>query len=181
MWLFDWIQAILQALGLASKEARIVILGLDNAGKSTLLHKLCDNQLRSFVPTVKAHSRTFSLGKIKFTAWDLGGHEQVRELWEEYYSGADAVIFMVDSADRGRLGEAKRELGKILEVEEMAGVPILVLANKNDLHGSAGIGELGGLLGVEDAVDARDLEVFSCSLVSGAGYLEGFQWLSARI
>mmetsp|Transcript_4025 Transcript_4025/g.8145 ORF Transcript_4025/g.8145 Transcript_4025/m.8145 type:complete len:182 (+) Transcript_4025:121-666(+) len=181
MWLFDWIQAILQALGLASKEARIVILGLDNAGKSTLLHKLCDNELKSFVPTVKAHSRTFSLGKINFTAWDLGGHEQVRELWEEYYSGADAIIFMLDSADRARFKEAKTELGELLRVEDLNAVPILLLANKNDVEGSAAVDELAETLGIADDLDARDLEMFSCSLVSGAGYLEGFRWLSGRL
>jgi len=51
--------------------------GLDNAGKSTLLHKLCNQEMRAFVPTTKAHAKTFSLGSITFTAWDLGGHEQV--------------------------------------------------------------------------------------------------------
>ena len=54
--------------------------GLDNAGKSTLLHKLCNQEVRAFVPTTKAHAKTFSLGSITFTAWDLGGHEQVRHV-----------------------------------------------------------------------------------------------------
>jgi GTP-binding protein SAR1 len=69
-FLFRWFDATLQVLGLKSKQARIIIVGLDNAGKATLLHKLCTNDVRSFVPT-------FTLGGIKFTTWDLGGHEQV--------------------------------------------------------------------------------------------------------
>ena len=77
MFLFRWLDAILQALGLKNKQARIIILGLDNAGKSTLVHKLCTNEVRLFVPTIKAHSKVFTLGRIEFTAWDLGGHEQV--------------------------------------------------------------------------------------------------------
>ena len=76
-FLFRWFDAILQVLGLKNKQARIIIVGLDNAGKSTLVHKLCTNEVRSFVPTIKAHSKTFTLGRIEFTAWDLGGHEQV--------------------------------------------------------------------------------------------------------
>jgi GTP-binding protein SAR1 len=153
IFLFRWFDAILQALGLKNKQARILIVGLDNAGKSTLVHKLCTNEVRSFVPTIKAHSKTFTLGRIEFTAWDLGGHEQVissfllffdrflscyfmqvRDLWEEFYSNADAVVFMVDSADKQRFDEAKGELYQILESDELKSVPILILGNKNDLE-----------------------------------------------
>ncbi|KAJ1478348.1 GTP-binding protein [Baffinella frigidus] len=179
MWLWSWIASLLQALGLSSKEAKIVILGLDNAGKSTLLHKMCNNEVRSFVPTVKAHSRTFSLGRVNFTAWDLGGHEQVRDLWEEYYSSADAMVFMVDCADAQRFDEARVELSRLLKVEEAADVPVLILANKSDVEGSKTRHEVMQALDVDDL--DRDLEVFSCSLVTGGGYIEAFRWLTARL
>ncbi len=78
-FLLRWLEAFLQALWLKNKEARIIIVGLDNAGKSTLVHKLCTNEVKSFVPTIKAHSKTFTIGQVRFTAWDLGGHEQVQQ------------------------------------------------------------------------------------------------------
>ena len=133
MFLLEWFSSLLRLLGLSSKKARIVILGLDNAGKSTLLHKLCSDELRAFVPTTKAHAKTFSLGSITFTAWDLGGHEQVRDLWEEYYAGADAIVFLVDSADPARFDEAKSEMDQLLAADELTDVPILVLGNKCDI------------------------------------------------
>ncbi|EKX36942.1 hypothetical protein GUITHDRAFT_158647 [Guillardia theta CCMP2712] len=178
--LLEWLRGLLRLLGLWKRDATILLLGLDNAGKSTLLHKLCSNELRPFVPTTKAHSKTFSLGNIKFTAWDLGGHEQVRDLWEEYYSGADAIVFMVDSADRARFGEAKREIQQILSVEDIADVPILVLGNKIDLEASVDKDQLAEELGLDDLEKERDVEVFSCSLVSGSGYYDGFKWLSQK-
>jgi len=181
MFLLDWLTSLLRLLGLSSKKARIVILGLDNAGKSTLLHKLCNQEVRAFVPTTKAHAKTFSLGSITFTAWDLGGHEQVRDLWEEYYSGADAIVFMVDSADHDRFDEAKNEMEQILASPDIVDVPILVLANKNDVENCSHKEAISKHLGLEDADENRDIDVFSCSLVNNVGYVEGFRWLSARL
>mmetsp|Transcript_6058 Transcript_6058/g.9030 ORF Transcript_6058/g.9030 Transcript_6058/m.9030 type:complete len:182 (+) Transcript_6058:78-623(+) len=181
MFLVDWLTTLLRLLGLSSKKARIIILGLDNAGKSTLLHKLCSNEVRAFVPTTKAHAKTFSLGSITFTAWDLGGHEQVRDLWEEYYSGADAIVFMVDSADHERFDESKNEMLQLLAADNLMDIPVLVLANKNDMPNSAGKLELSESLGLRDADENRDIDIFSCSVLHGTGYVEAFRWLSARL
>uniref|UniRef100_A0A7S4V1V8 Uncharacterized protein n=1 Tax=Cryptomonas paramaecium TaxID=2898 RepID=A0A7S4V1V8_9CRYP len=189
MWfLFQWIESLLQALGLKNKSARIVVVGLDNAGKSTLVHKLCTNEVRSFVPTTKAHNKTFTLGRIEFTAWDLGGHEQVRDLWEDFYSTADAIVFMIDSSDTQRFSEARSELDKILESDSLRSVPILILGNKTDLEGSEERENIIESLNVrkffsgevEDDED-RPLQVFMCSLVASTGYVEGFQWLSKQL
>ena len=103
IFLFRWFDAILQVLGLKNKQARIIIVGLDNAGKSTLVHKLCTNEVRSFVPTIKAHSKTFTLGRIEFTAWDLGGHEQVPVL---------DVLLILPCHDV--IGSGARSVGRIL-------------------------------------------------------------------
>mmetsp|Transcript_15614 Transcript_15614/g.37873 ORF Transcript_15614/g.37873 Transcript_15614/m.37873 type:complete len:182 (-) Transcript_15614:33-578(-) len=181
MFLLDWINYILQALGLSNKEARIVVLGLDNAGKSTLVHKLCKNEVRAFVPTTKAQAQTFTLGGVEFTAWDLGGHEQVRDLWEEYYAGADGIVFMVDSADAARLGEAKKELKELLAHDALDGVPLLVLGNKSDLPASKRRAELLQGLGLDLDTDERPMELVMSSLIAGTGYPEGFRWLSGHL
>mmetsp|Transcript_22676 Transcript_22676/g.55995 ORF Transcript_22676/g.55995 Transcript_22676/m.55995 type:complete len:182 (-) Transcript_22676:349-894(-) len=178
MFLLDWINAILQALGLSNKQARIVVLGLDNAGKSTLVHKLCKNEVRAFVPTTKAQAQTFTLGKVQFTAWDLGGHEQVRDLWEEYYAGADAIVFMIDSADRERFAESKQELDELLKHEALGETPLLILGNKDDLQESVGKEPLLDALDVDLDADERPMQIFMCSLIAGTGYAEGFKWLS---
>mmetsp|Transcript_3206 Transcript_3206/g.6351 ORF Transcript_3206/g.6351 Transcript_3206/m.6351 type:complete len:182 (+) Transcript_3206:85-630(+) len=181
MFLLDWINYILQALGLSNKQARIIVLGLDNAGKSTLVHKLCKNEVRAFIPTTKAQAQTFTLGGVEFTAWDLGGHEQVRDLWEEYYTGADGIVFMVDSADTARFGEAKKELKELLKHEALEGTPLLVLGNKSDMPGSKGRAELLEGLGLDLDADERPMELVMASLIASTGYPAGFQWLSGYL
>lgn len=142
--------------------------------------------------------------QVQFTAWDLGGHEQVRDLWEEYYAGADAIVFMVDSADKSRLPEAKRELGDLLKHEAVdgelafrspmhditagadqavlcAGVPLLILGNKSDLEGSMGKAELVKSLGCDLDDGERPVELYLSSLIAGTGYTQGFQWLSNHL
>ena len=95
-WLRDAIGALLFTLGLQNKKATIVLVGLDNAGKTTLLHRLASGGLSSFPPTEKPHADRFALGGVSFRAWDLGGHDSVRHLWDDFLPDAHGVVFLVE-------------------------------------------------------------------------------------
>eukprot|EP00301_Raphidiophrys_heterophryoidea_P002552 c1118_g1_i1.p1 GENE.c1118_g1_i1~~c1118_g1_i1.p1 ORF type:complete len:211 (-),score=50.61 c1118_g1_i1:115-681(-) len=171
-------KGILSALGLESSRPRTVIfVGLDNAGKTTLLFKLKHGTIRQFVPTERAFSEEVTVSNLTMRAWDLGGHEQVRKLWQDYYQSTDAVIFIVDAADRDRFGEARQELVGLLEAGELQDTPIAVLANKCDLQYAATFEELRDALGIAPFQNNHNIQLFRVSVVSGAGYLEAFKWL----
>ena len=120
-WLRDAIGALLFTLGLQNKKATIVLVGLDNAGKTTLLHRLASGGLSSFPPTEKPHADRFALGGVSFRAWDLGGHDSVRHLWDDFLPDAHGVVFLVDAADGDRFDEAADELAALAADEASAG------------------------------------------------------------
>ena len=107
MWLFDWFKSALASLGLANKQAKIVFLGLDDAGKTTLLLRLKEDVIRQVDPTQQPYSEELTLGKITFKAWDLGGHEAARKTWRNYVSNVDGIIYLVDSANPKRFEESR--------------------------------------------------------------------------
>ncbi|KAF9681513.1 hypothetical protein SADUNF_Sadunf05G0009200 [Salix dunnii] len=143
-------------------------------------------------PTQYPTSEELSIGKIKFKAFDLGGHQIARRVWKDYYAKVDAVIYLVDAYDKERFAESKKELDALLSDEALANVPFLVLGNKIDIPYAASEDELRYNLGLTNfttgkgkvnLVDSnvRPLEVFMCSIVRKMGYGEGFRWLSQYI
>ena len=115
------------------KEMRILMLGLDAAGKTTVLYKLKLGQSVTTIPTVGFNVETVTYKNVKFNVWDVGGQDKIRPLWRHYYTGTQALIFVVDAADRDRIDEARQELHRIINDREMREAIILVFANKQDL------------------------------------------------
>ena len=112
------IRSILQSLGLYQKQGTILFLGLDNAGKTTLLHKLRTNTLLTFSPTERPHYEEFYMDQIKFVGWDLGGHEAVRHIWGDYIDmmkdSISGIFFMIDACDFDRLEDVRDELDELI-------------------------------------------------------------------
>jgi ADP-ribosylation factor protein 1 len=158
------------------KDVNIILIGLDCAGKTTLLYKMKIDDVITTIPTLGNNVETIRHNRINFTVWDLGGQILARPQWGQYHKGSDAVIFVVDSCDSSRMDEARAELHKVMAQRPDA--KLLILANKQDLPGS-----MHEKL-IIDALQPHLLKyntwkVQTCSAYTGQGLMEGFDWLSA--
>jgi ADP-ribosylation factor protein 1 len=115
---------------LTKREIRILMVGLDAAGKTTILYKLKFGGNVSTLPTIGFNVETVAYKNINFTVWDVGGQDRIRPLWRHYYVNAQALIFVVDSNDRDRISEARDELHRMLSEDELKDAVLLVFANK---------------------------------------------------
>lgn len=164
----------------------VVVIGLDSAGKTSLLYRL---KLREFVKTIP--TKGFNTEKIKvsmgasrsisFQVWDVGGQEKLRPLWKSYTRRTDGMVFVVDSTELERMEEAKVELHKITRTSENQGVPVLVLANKQDLDAALTVSEVEKLLSVHELSAHTLHHVQGCSAVDGQGLQPGLEKLHEMI
>merc|ERR1712050_609856 len=135
---------------LGNKEVRILILGLDNAGKTTILYRLQVDEVVQTIPTIGFNVETVQYKNIKFQVWDLGGQTSIRPYWRCYYPNTDAIIFVVDSADAERMPVARGELAAMLEEEELRDAILLVFANKQDQKGALNAQQISDALGLPE-------------------------------
>jgi GTP-binding protein SAR1 len=180
-WLSELLASLLKSLGFYEKTAKLLVLGLDNAGKTTLLHKLSSNSIVAFAPTERAKEEFFELEGISFRAWDLGGHEAVRHVWNDFFPDCHGIVFLVDAADADRFPEACEEIQELCKVPELTDTPIAIFFNKSDRKEAASNEALVKALKLEmfaGSSNVKAIRVFRTSCVEGSGYVEGFQWLS---
>lgn len=187
MGFWDWLFKVLDWLGLRHKKGKLLLLGLDSAGKTTLLQMLKTGQFQQFDQTRSYHVEELKIEGINFSAFDLGGHEVARQSWSEFFVNANAIVFMVDSADTERFPLARQELENLLQDEALRNIPVLVLGNKIDLPGAVSVEMLQSALGIpnmtpleQTSVPAgtRALRIFMCSIKKQTGYAQGFKWLA---
>eukprot|EP00758_Cryptobia_borreli_P017118 Tbor_TRINITY_DN6162_c0_g4::TRINITY_DN6162_c0_g4_i1::g.22432::m.22432 len=159
---------------------KVIIVGLNNAGKTTLVYALQLNKFVETNPTIGGTPEEITYKNMKFLAWDLGGQEQLRESWSLYYQSTDAVIFVVDSSEPQRFPIARKELHKILAAEELVDACILVFANKQDIPSSMSTAEVATALEL-GAVNDRSWTLQGCSAVTSQGLNEGMNWLVSKL
>merc|ERR1712142_1213427 len=162
---------------LGNKELRILILGLDGAGKTTILYRLQVGEVVTTIPTIGFNVEQVTYKNLRFQVWDLGGQTSIRPYWRCYYSNTDAIIYVVDSADRDRIGISKQELVSMLEEEELKSAILVVLANKRDMEGAMTVAEVHSALGL-DALKTRTFQIFKTSAVKGDGLDQAMDWLA---
>lgn len=167
----------------SKSEFHVLILGIDKAGKTTLLEKL--KTLYSdieglppdrIVPTVGLNIGRVEAHKSKLIFWDLGGQLGLRTIWEKYYEEAHAVLYVVDSVSKTRFEDTKSTLEKVLRHPDLQGAPVLIFANKQDLAGAVNAEELSQFLDIKEQ-NGRLTRVQGISAYEGSGIQEGVLWL----
>lgn len=175
-----------------SLEYSILLLGVDNAGKTTLLEEVKSQYIPNYkklpksriLPTMGQNIATVKVAGVYFKFWDVGSQESLRVLWNEYYDKAHAIVFVIDSCDKDRLEKCIAGLAEIDSNDQAEGLPILMLANKQDLK-SEGKMELANIKQlfnpVAENLNAQDSRVLPVSATTGEGVKEAIEWLRTRV
>lgn len=157
---------------------RILILGLDNAGKTTIVKKLSGQPIDKIEPTLGFNIQTLEHSEYKLNLWDIGGQSSIRAYWRNYFERTDGLVWVVDSCDRARLHLCRQELEKLLQQERLAGASLLVLANKQDMDDTMSSDTIRDVLGLdENQYENRHWSIQACSAVTGSGLIDGMDWL----
>ncbi|EFC49396.1 ARF/SAR family small GTPase [Naegleria gruberi] len=191
------LMSILKKLREQERQMRVLILGLDNAGKTTIVKKLKNQPLDEISPTLgfnidtiyyekdasKDVAQTPTNNTFKVNFWDIGGQKSIRSYWRNYFENTDGLIWVIDSADTDRLEDCKRELNLLLGEEKLAGASLLILANKSDLDNALSVSDIAKFLGLEqlsqttETTTTRHIHVERCSAITGEGISEGIDWI----
>ncbi|XP_071089777.1 uncharacterized protein [Haliotis cracherodii] len=162
-------------------EVKLIMHGLDAAGKSTILYRLKLGEVVETNPTIGLVQETVSYRNIHIIAWDVGGRSAIRPLYHYYYTGTGAVLFVVDSNDRERVEHARDELERLLEEKEFKNAVFLVLANKQDLPGAMTVPEVAKAMKFKQILKTHRATIMGSCAVTGEGLNEAMNWLSREI
>mmetsp|Transcript_26095 Transcript_26095/g.61984 ORF Transcript_26095/g.61984 Transcript_26095/m.61984 type:complete len:182 (+) Transcript_26095:106-651(+) len=171
---------LLRKLKKTDKEFRILVLGLDNAGKTTALKKLADEDITQTMPTQGFNIKSVLHEGFKLNVWDIGGQKSIRPYWRNYFDQTDSLVYVIDCSDRRRMDETGAELQSLLEEEKLAGVPLLIFANKQDLLNALPPDEVTEALALHNIRD-RVWHIQPCSAKTGEGLTAGMEWLPSNI
>ncbi|EPY31020.1 ADP-ribosylation factor-like 3 [Strigomonas culicis] len=163
-----------------TQHGEILLLGIDGSGKTSILRQLSDDDNMSVCPTQGFHIKILITGGVKLNVCDMGGQRAARHYWRQYYGEADVAIFVVDAADPRRLLEAKEILSHCLEEEKLAGIPLLVFANKQDMIGALTPEMVSEALNLVELRDRR-WDIQGCSAKTGEGLDEGLSWIVKQL
>lgn len=175
----SWVSALRERFA-GIRDARLLMVGLDAAGKTTILYKLKLGEVVTTIPTVGFNVETVEYKSLRMTVWDVGGQDKIRKLWHYYIQGTKGLIFVVDSSDRDRVDDAREELEKMLGHDEMRDVALLVYANKQDLPQAMTASELTEKLGLHALRRQRWFIQTTCA-TTGDGLYEGLDWLARTL
>ncbi|OCT95828.1 ADP-ribosylation factor [Xenopus laevis] len=165
-------------MGFFATKAKIVMLGLDAAGKTTVLYKVKLNETVRTIPTIGFNVETVEpIRNVSFTVWDVASQDKLRPLWKHYFVDIDGLVFVVDSADWERFKEASLVLEEILDNDKIRGIPFLVMANKQDLPGARRPMEVAEELGLMK-IQGHQWHIQGCSATTGEGLVEGLEILT---
>jgi len=157
------------------------MVGLDAAGKTTILYKLKLGEVVTTIPTIGFNVETVEYKNISFTVWDVGGQDKIRPLWRHYYTNTQGLIFVVDSNDRERIEDAREELHRMLSMEDdLKDALLLVFANKQDLPNAMTAAEVTDKLQLHN-IRNRNWYIQSTCATTGDGLYEGLDWLSRNL
>ncbi|XP_055241770.1 GTP-binding protein SAR1a-like [Gorilla gorilla gorilla] len=184
-WIYSGFSSVPQFLGLNKKSGKLLFLGLNNTGKTILLHMIKDDRLGQRIPTLHLTSKELTIVGMTFTTFDLGQHEQACRVWKNCLPAMNGIIFLVDCADHSCLIESKVELNALMADETISTMPILILGNKidrTDTISAEKLGEIFGLYGQTTGkgnvtlkqLNVRPVEVFTCRMLQRQTYTEGF-------
>ncbi|XP_041706077.1 ADP-ribosylation factor-like protein 3 isoform X1 [Coregonus clupeaformis] len=162
------------------QEVRLLLLGLDNAGKTTLLKQLASEDVSHITPTQGFNIKSMQSQGFKLNVWDIGGQRKIRPYWRNYFENTDVLIYVIDSSDRKRFEETGQELAELMEEEKLSMVPLLIFANKQDLMTAAPASELAEGLNLHTIRD-RVWQIQACSAITAEGVQDGMTWVCKNI
>jgi ADP-ribosylation factor protein 1 len=164
-----------------AEDSRILMVGLDCVGKTTMLYRMKQGEVVTTAPTIGFNVEAVQFRNMNFTVWDIGSqNDKIRPLWRHYFKQTQGLIFVVDSTDHARMEVARRELTQMLQEKQLRNTALLVIANKQDLPGAMAADEVAPKLGLHRLQRGKWTVKPACA-VDGSGLSEALDWLATEL